>query len=462
VCHLSFYEADAFARWAGARLPTEFEWEVAAARLAATVDAAPMGRFAEADPLHPVAAGSAPDPGQWFGDVWQWTASPYLAYPGFRPAPGARTATSSRRRRAGSSRACDSRATSRMRRRVPTMPEALPLARGARSTPLLAPFVDAGLREVALAGLRAHPKVLPPSMFYDAAGAELFTAVTRLDAYYPTRTELGILAACGKELAAGIGPGVVLIEYGSGETTKVELLLDALGPARPPAAYVPIDVSAEQLQSQAARLRRRYPGLHVAPIAADFMQPLKLPPLPAAASSARRVAFFPGSTIGNLHPHEATDFLRSVRACCGAGGALVLGVDLKKDPAILHAAYNDPQGVTAAFNRNLLVRLNRELGADFDPENFAHHACYSPREGRVEMHLVSRGAQTVTVGGERIAFADGESIWTESSYKYARSELDALAASSGFRVAGAWTDPRQWFAVLLLASVDLGTTREGA
>jgi dimethylhistidine N-methyltransferase len=188
----------------------------------------------------------------------------------------------------------------------------------------------------------------------------------------------------------------------------------------------------------------------VVPVAADYTRPFDLPALSPAARQARRVAFFPGSTIGNFHPPEAVAFLRAVAATCGPGGALVLGVDLKKDPAVLHAAYNDPEGVTAAFNRNVLARLNRELGATFDPACFAHYAFYDPVAGRVAMHLVSDGARTVTVAGEAVAFADGESIWTESSYKYAPADLEALAAAGGFRLTRCWTDARRWFAVLYL------------
>jgi dimethylhistidine N-methyltransferase len=307
------------------------------------------------------------------------------------------------------------------------------------------------LRAVVLDGLRGRPKALPPWLLYDAAGAALFSAITRLEAYYPTRTELGILDACGEEIAARIGAGAVLLEYGSGEATKIERLLDALGPRAAPAAYVPIDVSAEQLAAESERLRARRPALRVLPLVADYTQPLVLPELPPAAD-ARRVALFPGSTIGNMHPPEAAAFLRGVAAACAPGGALLLGVDLKKDPAVLHRAYNDPEGVTAAFNRNLLVRLNRELAADFVPGRFAHHALYDPVAGRIEMHLVSDRPQRVTVAGERVEFAEGESLWTESSYKFAWADLPALAASGGFRIDAAWTDPRRWFAVLFLVA----------
>ena len=317
------------------------------------------------------------------------------------------------------------------------------------------PEQDAALRETVLAGLHARPKALPAWLFYDAAGAALFTDITRLDAYYPTRVELGILRAHAGEIAALLGPGVVLLEYGSGEATKVRLLLDALRARAPhgaPSAYVPIDVAGEQLREVTARFASAYPQLAVVPLEADYTGPFALPELPAAAD-ARRVAFFPGSTIGNLHPRDAETFLRRIAATCGAGGALVLGVDLRKDPAVLHAAYNDPEGVTAAFNRNLLVRLNRELDATFDVDRFAHYAFYDPIAGRIEMHLVSLDAQTVQVAGEPITFARGESIWTESSYKYDLAGLATLAAAGGFTVGRVWTDPDEWFAVLYLAVV---------
>jgi dimethylhistidine N-methyltransferase len=327
------------------------------------------------------------------------------------------------------------------------------------------PEHDAALRETVLAGLRARPKALPAWLFYDALGAELFTDITRLDAYYPTRVELGILRANAGAIAALLGPGVVLLEYGSGEATKVRLLLDALraqGAHGGPSAYVPIDVAGDQLREVTAHFTSAYPQLAVVPLEADYTAPFALPPLPAAAAHARRVAFFPGSTIGNLHPRDAEAFLRRIAATCGAGGALVLGVDLKKDPEVLHAAYNDPEGVTAAFNRNLLVRLNRELDATFDVDRFDHHAFYDPGLGRIEMHLVSRDAQTVQVAGEPVTFARGESIWTESSYKYDLAELETLAAAGGFAVGRVWVDPAEWFAVLYLTVVGAPDTNAPA
>ncbi len=336
------------------------------------------------------------------------------------------------------------------------MREAAPAAAPPPAPPADAAAGGAGaareaLRATGLAGLTAPRKTLPAALLYDAAGAELFAAITRLDAYYPTRVEVGILRAHAAEIADRVGPGAVLLEYGSGEAAKVRLLLDALCARCAPSAYVPIDVSAEQLREEAARLAAAYPSMPVRPLVADYTRPFALPPLPGAARGARRVAFFPGSTIGNLHPGEAADFLRGVARTCGPGGGLVLGADLRKDPAVLHAAYNDPEGVTAAFNRNLLVRINRELGAAFDPARFAHYAFYEPTAGRVEMHLVSLDAQAVEVAGVRVTFERGESVWTESSYKYTRAGLAEIAAAGGFAVERVWTDPAEWFAVLYLA-----------
>jgi dimethylhistidine N-methyltransferase len=306
-----------------------------------------------------------------------------------------------------------------------------------------------------LSGLRGTPKTLPPKLFYDERGAGLFDRICRLDEYYLTRTELAIMRAHAAEMAALAGAGCVLVEYGSGEGLKVRLLLDEL---QEPAAYVPIDISAEQLGRVAGAVAADYPGLAVLPLAADYTAPLALPPLPAHARSARRVAYFSGSTIGNFHPPEALAFLRGVARVCGEGGALLLGVDLRKDPAVLHAAYNDAAGVTAAFNHNLLARLNRELGATFDAERFRHYAYYNPVAGRVEMHLVSLEAQIVNVGGERVSFDRGESVWTESSYKYSPCELETLASRAGFEVVRTWTDADAWFCVLYM-EVSSGRTR---
>jgi len=313
----------------------------------------------------------------------------------------------------------------------------------------LQPTPAAMLREEVLAGLRRKPRSLPARLFYDSRGAALFDAITRLDEYYLTRTELAILHDNAASMAARIGAGSVILEYGSGEAEKIRLVLDRMRGAAAPAAYVPIDVSAAQLERIAAELREAYPEIAIIPIAADYTALEELP-LPPELAAARRVAFFPGSTIGNLHPPEARDFLKRLAASCGRDGAIILGADLRKDPDILHAAYNDREGLTAEFNRNILVRINRELGATFDPESFRHYAYYNPVAGRVEMHLVSLHDQLVSVAGECIAFERGESIWTESSYKYTRRDLDELARQAGLVIADRWSDSEEMFAVMWL------------
>ncbi|HEU6452705.1 MAG TPA: L-histidine N(alpha)-methyltransferase [Gemmatimonadaceae bacterium] len=310
---------------------------------------------------------------------------------------------------------------------------------------------SASLRDEVLDGLRHSPRTLPPKLFYDARGAALFDAITRLDEYYLTRTELAILRRHAAPIAASIGAGSVLLEYGSGEAEKVRIILDRMRGDAAPAAYVPIDVSGAQLERVAEELRERYPEIPIIPIAADYTS-LDGLPLPPDLRAARRVAFFPGSTIGNLHPEEARHFLERMAADCGSEGAIILGVDLRKDPAILHAAYNDSEGLTAEFNLNILVRLNRELGATFDPESFRHYAFYNPVAGRIEMHLVSLRRQLVSVAGECISFERGETIWTESSYKYTLPGLAALASEAGLIVDERWTDPDELFVVVRLVA----------
>lgn len=316
-----------------------------------------------------------------------------------------------------------------------------------RRFPREAPRADDALRAEVLAGLAERPRTIAPKFFYDDAGARLFEQICEQPEYYLTRAELEILGARGREIAALAGPGCALLEFGSGAGVKVRLLLDAL---ERPVSYTPIDISRRQLGHVAAAIRRDYPALGVHPVCADYTARFDVPDLPVRA---RRVAFFPGSTIGNFHPAEATSFLRRVRRVVGPDGALILGVDRVKDPAMLHAAYNDVAGVTAAFNRNVLVHLNRELGADFDPGRFRHVAFFDPDAGRIEMHLESIESQWVPVAGVRIPFAAGERIWTESSYKYDEPRLDALVAGAGFRIEGLFTDEgdRFWVAFLVVA-----------
>ena len=246
-------------------------------------------------------------------------------------------------------------------------------------------------------------------------------------------------------MAAALGASTLLVEFGSGAGIKTELLLAALRPV----AYVPVDISAAALQAAVPRTAAAFPDVTIIPVCADYMRPLALPEL-GAYPSCRRVIYFPGSTIGNLTPEEAQAFLLRMCGLAGDGGAMLVGVDLKKDSAILHAAYNDAQGVTAEFNLNLLRRINRELGGDFDLRQFAHVAFYDAEAGRIEMHLESRTAQTVTVAGHRFAFAAGERIHTENSCKYAVGEFRELARAAGWTAAQCWTDDRDYFAVHLL------------
>jgi dimethylhistidine N-methyltransferase len=309
-----------------------------------------------------------------------------------------------------------------------------PARRDRPESPAAAPDAMAVLR-----GLSGRPKMLSPALFYDDAGAALFERITTLDAYYLTRAELEILRAHIAEIAQLAGAEAVVIEYGSGAGTKIRLLLSALDR---PAAYVPIDISETQLARVAAELSAEHPTVMVQPVHADYSAPFRLPELPAGS---RRVGFFPGSTIGNFTPAEAADFLRGVRHTLGPDGALILGVDRRKEPDVLLAAYDDPEGVTAEFNLNVLTRLNRELGAEFDLARFLHRAVWNDAEGRIEMHLESVDAQVVRVAGTPIAFARGETIWTESSYKYDGAQLERLVEESGFNMTRLWTDARERF-----------------
>lgn len=296
-----------------------------------------------------------------------------------------------------------------------------------------------------LAGLGGAPRAIPAKFLYDARGSALFDAICELPEYYPTRTETAILRGCAADLAGLAGPGCVLVEYGSGSSTKTRLLLDAMSGLD---GYVPVDISRRHLDMTAARLREDYPGLRVAPVCGDYMA---LDALPPAINGARRIGFFPGSTIGNLTPGEATSFLHRARRLLRDDGALVLGVDLKKDPQRLHDAYNDSAGVTAQFTLNLLRRMNRELGANFDLAAFAHDAFYNPVEGRIEIYFRSLRDQTVTVAGRSFAFAAGERVHTEYSYKYDDADIAALAQAGGFTIVRTWTDPHRLFAVVYLA-----------
>lgn len=316
------------------------------------------------------------------------------------------------------------------------------------STALLdaAPSTRRFCRDV-LRGLARTPKRLPSKYFYDERGSRLFDEICLQPEYYPTRTELQIMEQSAAAMAKCIGPKATLIEYGSGSSLKTRLLLDALDN---PHAYVPVDISREHLQRSAEVIAVDYPDVPVQPIAADFTREFELPE--QIAHIPHRTVYFPGSTIGNFTPRQALKLLERIRRQCGDDGGLLLGVDLVKDRDVLRAAYNDAAGVTARFNLNLLRRINRELGGDFDLEAFTHRAIWNEDKSRIEMHLSSRCDQTVTIDEHAIGFTRGETICTEYSHKYTRERLAQMAARSGFAVQQVWTDPNEWFGVTYLSA----------
>lgn len=308
----------------------------------------------------------------------------------------------------------------------------------------LTPIPSATFASDFIRGLREHPKRVSSKYFYDDAGSDLFDRICELPEYYLTRTELGIMKRSAIRIAEHVGRGLRVVELGSGSGNKTRALLDVL---TLPLEYMPIDVSPTPLEASARSLRETHPALKIMPVSADFTAPFIVP---APGHLVRKtLVYFPGSTIGNLTPGEAINLLRNVRSACGKC-FMVLGVDLKKDPARLHAAYNDSAGVTAAFNKNLLARANRELGANFDLDAFAHYALYNPILGRIEMHLVSLAKQTVAFAGQSFDFAQGETLITEYSHKYTMVEMERLAEAGGFRVLQWHTDDAQDFAVGLL------------
>lgn len=300
--------------------------------------------------------------------------------------------------------------------------------------------------EEVLTGLQVSPKTLPPKFFYDEVGSGLFDAICRTPEYYPTRTETAIIRDNAAAIASALGRGSMLIEPGSGTSAKVRLLLDALKPH----IYMPMDISKAFLKKEAAKLAAEFPWLDVYAVCADFSVAMDIPLRP---EGVRRVAFFPGSSIGNFEPEDASAFLQNIRTMVGRGGGLLIGVDMKKDEAILNAAYNDAAGITARFNLNLLTRINRELAADFDTSAFAHHAFYNADAGRIEMHLESLKDQTVRVAGRAIRFRDGETIHTENSYKYSEDEFARLAAKAGFRLDTRWQDKDGLFSLFYFRAV---------
>jgi dimethylhistidine N-methyltransferase len=285
-----------------------------------------------------------------------------------------------------------------------------------------------------VSGLTAKSKYLRPKYFYDLTGSGLFDRITTLPEYYPTRSELGLLTKHAPEIASLFPQASALVEFGSGSSRKARILLRAAASVE---AYVPVDISGDFLREDAARLRRDFPHLSIIPVVADFTA---MAELPGEVAAMPRAGFFPGSTIGNFEPHEACAFMRRAGGILGAGSVLIVGIDLEKAPDVLYRAYNDAEGVTAKFNLNLLVRINRELGANFDLAAFEHHAFYNAERHRIEMHLASTQRQRVRIGDTTVEFRAGETIHTENSYKYSIESFQALARGSGWSPLKVWTD----------------------
>ena len=424
VVHVSFFEAAAFAAWAGQRLPTEAEWEHAAET-------------------------GADDLFQLDQAVWQWTASAYSPHPGFAPAAGAVGEYNAKfmvgqmvlKGGACVTPSCHSRPSYR-NFYYPHQRWMFAGVRLASDAPV-ATQTEAFRTDV-IAGLEAVRKTLPAKWFYDARGSDLFEAICDLVEYYPTRQESALLRRIAPEIAARIPAGADLVEFGSGASVKTRCLLDA-SPSL--ARYTPIDISESALSAAAAAIAADYPDLVVDPIVGDFTA---LTGALGAQASGSRIGFFPGSTIGNFAPDDAVQLLQRMRHLLGGAGELIVGVDLRKDPKTLVAAYDDERGVTAAFNLNLLTRINRELEGDFDLRNFRHRAVWNDAEGRVEMHLEALVDHKARAAGRGVSFVKGETIHTENSYKYSASYFAEIARRAGWRVARQWESSAPRFGIFML------------
>lgn len=432
VRHISAYEAEAFAAWSGKRLPTEAEWESAVA--------------------------TAPDVfSNLFNEVWQHTSSAYSPYPGFRRTEGTASEyngkfMANQRVLRGGSLATPpghARATYRNffypQQRWAFMGLRLAADAPAGQRPRIEDVETARFRAELIAGLSKPQKAVSPKWFYDAAGSDLFEDITRLPEYYPTRQEAALLRTMAPRLTAGFGDNAVLVEFGSGASEKTRILLDA---APTLSTYIPIDISPDALNAASERIAEAYPHIDVVPVVGDF---LNLPPLPELGRG-RRIGFFPGSTIGNLEPQQAIAFLANARERLGPGALFILGVDLVKTTDVLVAAYDDASGVTAAFNQNLLVRANRELGADFDLRGFRHRAIWNAEQSRMEMHLEATRDQIVRIGDDRFEFRAGETIHTESSRKFTHDSVSSMAVASGWTVTAFEASDEPSVAIVLLSN----------
>jgi dimethylhistidine N-methyltransferase len=302
------------------------------------------------------------------------------------------------------------------------------------------------MAEEVMSGLTSDPKRLSPKYFYDAQGSALFEEITELAEYYLTRTEMALFDRILPQVSESLGSNTCLIEYGSGSSRKIRKLLEVISPK----AYVPVDISKEHLVANARELHGDFPRLHVYPVCADITQSVALP---AETADLKKVAFFPGSSIGNFDPQGAVDFLTNVHRTVGIGGDMLIGVDRKKATQIIETAYNDKQGVTAAFNLNALAHINSKLEADFELEHFSHTARYNEALGCIQMFLRSEKEQTVNLLSEQVKFTTGEELHTENSYKYHSEEFVELAGLASFRVVAEWSDERQWFSLFLLEAI---------